>query len=835
VLLGGALLCVSATAQERVPFPLDPVIADCDAQEVILMPNAEALRVLSGFERVTLVGAPLPDGTAVDLDLERIDVERRRFGLHIDGRPAPELMEAVELSLWQGEVLGRAGTDVHLSFSNAGCSGWIHLGGTLVHLLPRRGDDGTFGGGDVLMTTERAMARKGEQFEFECAASRPEGIPATPFDPPLAPQSECSPRECTIAIEGDYQLSLVFADEPAMVTYVVTLLSYVSNRYEEQAHTVLTFPYLNLWTTPDDPWDAQDAGGNCIDVLYELQSEWGGQIPEDAVIGHLLSGANLGCGVAWVDVLCETSHYYTFSVSGNINGGVAFPVVQQPSNWDFMVIAHELGHNFASYHTHDYCPPLDECPPEAYWGPCQDEQLCTSSGTIMSYCHLCDGGTANITTWFHPFISSVITLSAAACLPAYVGIDGHPPDSLSPGQMTQITATARGTGTLDLHYRFGPGMYHVLPMTDPEGDGVYSAWMPAASCGDEPQFYFYFTDEDCGPILDPPTAPNDVYTVDVGVPAIELWDDFGEDLGWTSEVSGATSGAWERAEPVADSNWPYAPGTDVDGNGICWVTGNQSGSSSVHNGTVTLTSPVLDLTGGGPLIRYSLWLDMQYTSGEDYFEVSATDDGTSWEVLESHQTTVTGGWVTKRLTADDLDAAGLVPSDTFQMRFTAHAKASPYIFEAAIDGFLASVVTCELIGDSYCGPADLNSTGKSALLHAVGSTAVEDNRVALAAQQLPPGQFGMFLNSLDAGFVPWPPGSQGILCVGGAIGRYVDDIQSTGPAGWMSLTLDLTDTPTPAGPVAIQPGETWHFQGWFRDWNPGPTSNFTDGVMILFE
>ncbi len=30
-------------------------------------------------------------------------------------------------------------------------------------------------------------------------------------------------------------------------------------------------------------------------------------------------------------------------------------------------------------------------------------------------------------------------------------------------------------------------------------------------------------------------------------------------------------------------------------------------------------------------------------------------------------------------------------------------------------------------------------------------------------------------------------------------------------------------------------GESWNFQAWFRDKNPGNTSNFTDGVSVLFQ
>jgi hypothetical protein len=30
-------------------------------------------------------------------------------------------------------------------------------------------------------------------------------------------------------------------------------------------------------------------------------------------------------------------------------------------------------------------------------------------------------------------------------------------------------------------------------------------------------------------------------------------------------------------------------------------------------------------------------------------------------------------------------------------------------------------------------------------------------------------------------------------------------------------------------------GETWNFELWYRDNNPGPTSNFSDGLTITFQ
>ena len=142
-----------------------------------------------------------------------------------------------------------------------------------------------------------------------------------------------------------------------------------------------------------------------------------------------------------------------------------------------------------------------------------------------------------------------------------------------------------------------------------------------------------------------------------------------------------------------------------------------------------------------------------------------------------------------------------------------------------------------VVGDNYCGPANLNSTGESAVITATGSKLTQANNVTLTASQLPQQQFGYFLNSQTKGFVPFAGGSQGNLCLGGAIGRYnrPGEIQNSGAGGTFSLVLDLTDTPQPTGSVSIMAGETWNFQAWFRDNNPGPTSNFTDGVSITFQ
>ncbi len=94
-------------------------------------------------------------------------------------------------------------------------------------------------------------------------------------------------------------------------------------------------------------------------------------------------------------------------------------------------------------------------------------------------------------------------------------------------------------------------------------------------------------------------------------------------------------------------------------------------------------------------------------------------------------------------------------------------------------------------------------------------------------------QFGYFLTSETQGFFT-PPGSMGNLCLGGTIARFNAQVQNTGAAGSFMLSVDLTDIPL-APPQSVMAGETWNFTAWFRDFVVQPTSNFTDGLSILFQ
>ena len=140
------------------------------------------------------------------------------------------------------------------------------------------------------------------------------------------------------------------------------------------------------------------------------------------------------------------------------------------------------------------------------------------------------------------------------------------------------------------------------------------------------------------------------------------------------------------------------------------------------------------------------------------------------------------------------------------------------------------------VGTPSCS-STVNSTGAVSCLAGTGSASVGSNNLTLVATGLPAYVFGYFTTSTVQGFVMNPGGSEGNLCLGGSIGRYVGagQIQQSDAAGRFSLLLDLANTPQPSGSVAISNGETWTFQAWHRDANAaGVTSNLTNGLEVVF-
>lgn len=844
--LVSGLCAASATAQvPALPsVPVQSLLTPIGGE-----PGLDALRVdlerarldeVARRDALTLVGVPLPDGSLVDLDLVRIRHERLKFAFTVDEVDRPDLLDGLGLSLWKGSVRGTPDSEVQISFARTGAQGWIRRGNRLAHVLPRPDARGDWTRGDALIVDESVLNGIGMSFDGACGAREVPGQagergtplsriprPATTGGGQIGLGSTCGLRECSVAITSDYQYHQKWNDLAAQTAYTTTLLGFVSDRYETQANTILTVPSVAFYTTASDPWVAPDNGGTSVDMLYEFQAAWVGNVPANATLGHFLSGAGLGGGVAWLDVLCDAQ--FNFGVSGNLNGTISFPIVQQPNNWDFIVVAHEIGHNFDALHTHDYCPPLDECAPSGYYGQCQSSQVCTNSGSVMSYCHLCSGGTANISTFFHPQSAADMTAAAAACLPLYSGIVATVPTLVAPNTPTPISVAVGGTpvGPVQLFWRPNASTPYAAIDLASQGGGNYTGTLPGFACGDAPSFYVAFTESTCGLLTDPAGAPTNAFALDVAVLVTSFQDQFQTDLGWTPTNLGATSGDWQRGVPVNDAGWAYDPTSDGDGSGSCWLTQNGTGNTDVDGGSVQLLSPALDLSSPTVTVEYLYFLRLTSSGSTDELrvEVSANGTGGPWVTLVAHNTDGDLAWRAARFERADFLAAGVSPGAAARLRFTATDAGSGHIVEAGLDGFRVSQSTCTVVGANFC-LATPNSTGSPALASATGSASVAANDLVLRAQPVPASSNGIFYFGPNATQVPF---GNGWRCVSGSTVR-LGIVTASGGA----LVRAVNNSVPPAAGLLVA-GSTWNFQAWFRDVAAGGSNfNLSNGLRIPF-
>ena len=248
------------------------------------------------------------------------------------------------------------------------------------------------------------------------------------------------------------------------------------------------------------------------------------------------------------------------------------------------------------------------------------------------------------------------------------------------------------------------------------------------------------------------------------------------------------------------------PGSSMTGwNLLGTASGTQSATSEISD---PITIPSIVVPGGE-----TVGVCLRFTSADPlYFGMGNTDP----------YQTFSDGLLT--ITAGDARSQIFTPTGSF---FAPRALVGEIFYSAGGSA----------LGEEFCGPGALNSSGLDGQLLAQGSAAVSDNDIVLEASQLPPDSFGFFITSQIETFVMNPGGSAGNLCLGGSIGRYVGpgEIQSSGASGTISLAIDLTQVPQPTGTVAVAPGDIWSFQLWHRDTVGGmSTSNFTDGLRITF-
>ena len=300
-------------------------------------------------------------------------------------------------------------------------------------------------------------------------------------------------------------------------------------------------------------------------------------------------------------------------------------------------------------------------------------------------------GTYNVTFSLAGYFPKTIT--GVALTPAvFANLDVE----LRPIGTAAITGTVTDAVTLagipnaQVYLFDGTVIYNVL--TDPFGNfsinpfqgSTYTVWVGK---------WGYVTKEFINQAF---TSPTNTFTaaLDPG-----YYDDFALDFNWNA-ASTATSGNWVKDEPLGTSlgggGAPFCnPEDDIamDIGDLCYMTGNNggvaggAGADDVDGGTVTLTSPVFDLsTYQDPHITYEWWFcnDGGQGAPDDDYIVTLSNGITSAVVQTIDASSNLSSWNSSDIRVYDY----MTTTANMTMTFETSDGATGHLVEAGLDLFV---------------------------------------------------------------------------------------------------------------------------------------------------
>ena len=352
--------------------------------------------------RFDIVDFPLPDGSTISLDVAPTNLLADDAECVIasskNGRYQERPLEHPDILLLSGSIADEPDSIVFLALSEQSADGFIRRPEQTLIISTENGPGGhapiIFDVNQVpseLLPIADRYLRELDQPEIQ--------PPPPPDGGGLAGAEEPPPRRrFRIAIDTDNEFCDFFDDDTdATYGYILALIGAANSIFKDAINAELRISYLRLWLTNNDPWtDDPDE----LELAADVAIHWYINMNHvDRDLMYAFSGRNTfeSSAVRTSTGLCD----FNMTLM-EMSGASLFPAADyEATNWDIVNFCRATGRNLGTLHTHQYCPPLDQCASSEWFGECQTQQVC-SNGTIMSHCYACDEeGTRRIQLAFH--------------------------------------------------------------------------------------------------------------------------------------------------------------------------------------------------------------------------------------------------------------------------------------------------------------------------------------------------------------------------------------------------------------------------------------------------
>jgi hypothetical protein len=301
--------------------------------DVVTVNSREARRAAGAKRSIQLMA----EGKSFDLALEPRDMMSARYRAENQGPNGAAPLPKPRVNTFKGKVAGDGFSEVRLTLDGAKIEGYFSTGTDRFFVEPARKYSDAAGADDlVVYRAEDAV----DPMTFEC---RSELIKQMERGNDIAeaslPEEAGSLRAVELSTDADFEYVTTLGGASQANAEILSILNMVEPVYESQLGITFSIGLQHTWTTAD-PF----TGANDDAFVRNLAAWWEqnfprAQNPRDAMHLFTADADKLGRGFAFISVICRVP-----SLAYGFSGYVDFPA------GEFLLTAHELGHNFGANH-----------------------------------------------------------------------------------------------------------------------------------------------------------------------------------------------------------------------------------------------------------------------------------------------------------------------------------------------------------------------------------------------------------------------------------------------------------------------------------------------------